>query len=108
MMESKFSIHGLHLEIIGPEKADIIQNIYFNSPTYFRSVDGTEPLEGMALKDIEDMPSKRGDHYIKVAALIYEGSNQKSQISNSILKAVPKWYATIGPINNNQSQRHSF
>ncbi|MBK9321504.1 MAG: GNAT family N-acetyltransferase [Bdellovibrionaceae bacterium] len=69
-----FSHEGLYLEQVGVEKSDLVQEIYFNSPTYFRRVDGTEPLEGMALKDIQDVPAKRGDHYTKIAALIYDGS----------------------------------
>ncbi|MGZ3775747.1 MAG: GNAT family N-acetyltransferase [Pseudobdellovibrionaceae bacterium] len=64
---------GLTLEIIGPNKTDIIQEIYFNSPTYFRRVEGTEPLAGMALKDINDFPPKRDEYYIKVAGLISNG-----------------------------------
>lgn len=65
----------LRLEIIGPDKAPIVQEIYFNSPTYFRRVDGSEPIEGMAIKDIKDVPPKHGVHYVKIAALIYNGLN---------------------------------
>ena len=62
----------LRLEIIGPDKAPIVQEIYFNSPTYFRRVDGSEPTEGMAIKDILDVPPKHGSNYVKIAALIFD------------------------------------
>ncbi|MGZ3775575.1 MAG: GNAT family N-acetyltransferase [Bdellovibrio sp.] len=69
-----FSHDLLELKCIGSDMAEVVQEIYFNAPTYFRRVDGTEPLPGMALKDINDFPPKRGDQYIKIAALISENS----------------------------------
>ncbi len=64
----------MKLELIGIEKANVVQDIYNQSPIYFRRVDGTDPLPGMGEKDILDVPPKRSSDYLKVPLLIYEDS----------------------------------
>ena len=49
----------MRLELIGIEKAHIVEHIYNQSPTYFRRVGGTDPSPGMGEKDILDVPPKR-------------------------------------------------
>lgn len=66
--------YELRLEPIGLDQENILQDIYNHSPTYFKRVDGTDPLPGMAKKDIEDIPQNRSKTYKKIAALIYKNS----------------------------------
>lgn len=62
----------MKLEIIGPDRADTVQEIYNHSPIYFQRVEGTDPLPGMGLKDILDVPPKKSSDYIKLPVLINE------------------------------------